>query len=203
MNTLLKNKKPVSFRIEKNELISPIRIMQTIDVLEVINDIRHQNVKNPIEGNFCLITDREGIIQYLHPDFLSYLKLESSSIKKNCILDWIHPEDVTATIEYIIRLIQEKTTNIITEIRFNYEKNVYLPLKWNISYFRNLLFFNILDTPDLLLSERNDTFISSVMKSKLTLQHAEEIIWKNQVAKTISEYDKHMFASIAYCTQLE
>lgn len=202
LNTLLKYKKFISSSAPIQEKISHTHNIQAIDALEVINNIQHQNLKRPLGNNYYFITNSEGSIQYVHPGFLSFLKLNSRIIKQNCILDWVHPEDVTATIEYIIELIQEKATNITSEIRFKYKKDVYLSLKWNISYFRNFLYFTILNTPDFSITEPKEIFIASPIKSSLTIQNTEKNFWKNQVATTISEYDKIMYATIRYCTQL-
>ncbi|PKP24377.1 MAG: hypothetical protein CVU03_12730 [Bacteroidetes bacterium HGW-Bacteroidetes-2] len=204
MNTILKNiKKPNSFSINTKEKVSLNQNLLSIDFLEYKNNIQKQNAKKTTGFNFCFITNSEGIVKYIHPDFLSFLKLENPSIKQNCVLDWIHPEDIAAVIEYIVELIQEKTTNITTEKRFKYKNNVYLNLKWNISFFRNMLYFNIVDTSFFNINEPKNILISSSVKSKLTIQKLEKNFWEKEVASTISEYDKHIFATIAYCTHLE
>lgn len=141
------------------------------------------------------ICDHEGLILFADKVF-THDKSVFDCLEHKLILDFIHPEDVSFVIEYMVQLIQEKTDSLIIEARFLYGENRYFLAKWHVGYLRGLFYLYPITVP---YSNQPTIKESKIQKTTFPLTSAQQL-WKLEVSKTLFELDKMILKHLKSCT---
>ncbi len=157
--------------------------------------IQQDTIKLSLTESVTFICDHEGLILFADKAFIQD-KPVFDCLEHKLILDFIHPEDVSFVIEYLVELIQEKTDSLIIEARFLYGENRYILTKWHVGYLRGLFYFYPIKVPG------SRQFAATKSKNTNVPSSSAQQIWKIEVSKTLFELDKMIFKHLKSCTSI-
>jgi hypothetical protein len=151
---------------------------------------------NQIES-VIFICNHEGTILYADKDFIKNKPL-FECLNGKTILDFIHPEDVSIVIEYLVQLIQERTDSFIIEARFLLSENQFFITKWHVGYLRGLFYLYPISIPGSNSTQKES--ISKFTKTKPST--SAQKLWKIEVSKTLFEMDRMILKHLKSCTTI-
>ncbi len=150
---------------------------QKVSAMSDKSQLKTTASKNKLLKGICFITDVKGFFKYIHPNFLKLFEGVENQFFERSIFDLNKPEEMPATIDYLVEMIQEKRNAVFIENLFKNNQNTFSKLQWNISYYGGLLNFNLFE--QAVSPEQEANYLKSKLSKRKVLISEIEKMYKN------------------------